>query len=387
MSDSAFWDPSRFWQTLTYFEAIPGMSWLRQIMQEEEEQSAVAWSAPNVIVVVGAMSPVGQSVVRQLSDRGQPIRAIVSDPTASQRLLGDRPQWVTADLTQSTLPPELLQNVQSLLCIPTSDQIVGIRQLLHTLTEAAATAHRERVLFDFADMTPNSPAYSLWGALDDVVMGGVSESGMRSQSDSALFAGTVSTANSGGFASVRTRNLEPALDLSGYEGISLRVKGDGQRYKVFLRDDAGWDSIAYAHSFDTEADTWIDVRVPFQTLTPVFRAKTRPDAPPLNTDQIRSIQLMLSKFEYDGALNPHFTAGPFTLEIAAIGAYGGVVRSQVVLVRDASPELDAVADELQSSGLPYTIIRRSSELRTDDVAKLCLQALEAPELSNVTLIV
>ena len=36
--------------------------------------------------------------------------------------------------------------------------------------------------------------------------------------------GTVSTSNSGGFASVRCRNFDPALDLGAYQGIELRIK-------------------------------------------------------------------------------------------------------------------------------------------------------------------
>jgi Complex I intermediate-associated protein 30 (CIA30) len=31
------------------------------------------------------------------------------------------------------------------------------------------------------------------------------------------------TENNGGFASVRTRNIEPAADLAAYEGLALRV--------------------------------------------------------------------------------------------------------------------------------------------------------------------
>lgn len=81
------------------------------------------------------------------------------------------------------------------------------------------------------------------------VMGGVSESGLRvvpgageplSNSDgapaaaAAVFAGEVKTSNSGGFVSVRTRNASPPLDLSAYDGLRLRVKGDGNRYKFSM---------------------------------------------------------------------------------------------------------------------------------------------------------
>jgi Complex I intermediate-associated protein 30 (CIA30) len=47
------------------------------------------------------------------------------------------------------------------------------------------------------------------------------------------------------FEQVRCRNIEPRLDLSSYEGIAFRLKGDGLRYKAILRTDTGWDSISY----------------------------------------------------------------------------------------------------------------------------------------------
>ena len=36
---------------------------------------------------------------------------------------------------------------------------------------------------------------------------------------------------------MRTRNLHPSLDITGYQGIELKVKGDGNRYKFIIRDD------------------------------------------------------------------------------------------------------------------------------------------------------
>jgi len=175
------------------------------------------------------------------------------------------------------------------------------------------------ILFDFTQ--PNEALAQTWGALDDVVMGGVSASSFRLQDGTAQFSGNVSTANSGGFASVRSRNFEPALDLSRYSGITLQIKGDGQRYKLLLRDETQWDSVAYAYSFDTTASEWMTIRIPFTQMVPVFRAKTQPNSRPLNTAQIRSIQLMLSKFEYDGALNPNFEPGEFRMDVQAIGVY------------------------------------------------------------------
>jgi len=175
-----------------------------------------------------------------------------------------------------------------------------------------------QVIFDFTK--PQPEFINIWGNLDDVVMGGVSSSNFILLEKSALFAGNVSTANSGGFVSLRTRNFEPALDLSAFTSMSLQVKGDGQRYKFFLRDSTGWDSLAYSFAFDTTENAWLTITIPFCQFTPVYRARSVGNAPKLNTQAIRSMQLMLSKFEVDGALNPSFRAGKFALEIAQISA-------------------------------------------------------------------
>lgn len=49
-----------------------------------------------------------------------------------------------------------------------------------------------------------------------------------------------------------------------------------------------------------------------------FRTATVNDPPPFSKGSINSFQLMLSKFELDGKLNPSFSAGPFELTIASI---------------------------------------------------------------------
>jgi hypothetical protein len=177
---------------------------------------------------------------------------------------------------------------------------------------------RNNIIFDFCQA--DDSLKMLWGAVDDVVMGGVSRSGVQIQAEGLLFSGMVSIENSGGFASVRTRNFEPPLNLSAYRGVKLWVKGDGQRYKFFLRDRDAWDSVAYASSFDTIADQWVRVEIPFSEMKPVQRAKTITHTP-LNPAYIYAIQLMLSKFEYDGGLNPDFKPGAFQLLIRSIEVY------------------------------------------------------------------
>lgn len=209
--------------------------------------------------------------------------------------------------------------LQTLTFFETVPVISWLQKMMFGSTPPSPPQPKAGILFDFSQ--PTQGLSQTWGALDDVVMGGISESALQAESGAALFAGNVSTANSGGFASVRTRNFEPPLNLSSYSGLELEVKGDGQRYKFLIRDQDSWDSVGYSYSFDTVADEWIRVRIPFAETVPVFRAKTVPTASGLNPAQIRSLQLMLSKFEYDGALNPHFKPGEFRLLIQAIAVY------------------------------------------------------------------
>jgi len=175
-----------------------------------------------------------------------------------------------------------------------------------------------KVLLDYTQ--PTTSVEEVWGSLDDVVMGGVSQSQVHQKDGSLCFEGNLSTANSGGFTSIRTRNFDPPLSLSGWEGIELRVQGDGNRYKFFLRSETRWDGVAHAQSFDTHEGEWQTVRLPFSEFRAVFRAKTVEEQP-LDPSNIYALQLMLSKFEYDKALNPHFQPGYFALKVQTIGVY------------------------------------------------------------------
>ncbi|MGG6296476.1 CIA30 family protein [Leptolyngbya sp. AN02str] len=210
----------------------------------------------------------------------------LSDQSWFQAMMGSRPN-PTVDLTHQSSP------------------------------QTMETANR-RVILDFSQ--PDLNLADVWGPLDDVVMGGVSESGVRIESGVGVFSGYVSTANNGGFASVRSRNFDPPLDLSGFDGIELNVKGDGQRYKFFLRTEAQWDGVAHCYSFDTTPGEWITLQMPFSDFVAVFRAKTVDNAS-LHLNCMTALQLMLSKFEFDKALNPHFTPGRFELQVQSIAAY------------------------------------------------------------------
>ncbi|ONH99875.1 hypothetical protein PRUPE_6G055000 [Prunus persica] len=83
---------------------------------------------------------------------------------------------------------------------------------------------------------------------------------------------------------------------------------------LIVRTSRDWDTVGYTSGFDT-------VCVPFSSLKPIFQARTVSDAPPFDPSNIVSLQLMFSKFEFDGKLNPTFVEGAFKLPLSSIRAY------------------------------------------------------------------
>jgi len=153
-------------------------------------------------------------------------------------------------------------------------------------------------------------------------MGGVSESSFDVIGGTGRFAGFVSTDNNGGFCGVRSKAVTPALDLSIYTGLRLRVRGDGNRFKCIVRDSFDWNGIAWAQSFDTVAgaEEFVDISLPFSQFVPTLFARRVPGAV-LDTSRINTVQFTLSKFEYDSALNPNFNEGRFQLCIDEIAVF------------------------------------------------------------------
>ncbi|MGB3516035.1 MAG: CIA30 family protein [Elainellaceae cyanobacterium] len=352
------WDLGRFVKTLSYYGVVPILSsfdWFQSMFDSRPNPTlsptAIAFSStsnalPNTVVLLGNVPP---SVGQPLLDAGYRLRSLVAD-AASQRLawgdLADQVDWIETEWTDPKLLAKVLADGQGWVYGSTATTVEAVQAdpawqgLTQAIAHLSSSPEALTPVFDFSHPSPS--VQDIWGALDDVVMGGVSQSGIRLVGTSAVFAGTVSTANSGGFASIRTRNFTPPLDFSGHAGVRLRLRGDGQRYKFMLRMADTWDSVAYCYSFDTRADDWMTVRIPFEELIPVFRAKTVPNAPALDPHHICAIQLMLSKFEYDGALNPHFQAGAFQLELRSLDLYQSTEaqsdRPLVILSAVPSPE-------------------------------------------------
>ena len=185
-----------------------------------------------------------------------------------------------------------------------------------------------RTLFVFDGAEPS------WYTVNDTVMGGISSSSVQVDPDSQKlsFSGNVSLENNGGFAS--TRSDWTGYDLRGYDGILMRVRGDGNVYRLRARTEITGAEIAYSALFKTEVDKWQEVYIPFAEMIPTYRGFIVGAAGPLDPASIRSFGLMVSDKQQ----------GQFFLEVdwinavavkryestyASIGAVDGQVPSLV----------------------------------------------------------
>ena len=102
-----------------------------------------------------------------------------------------------------------------------------------------------------------------WHVENDDVMGGRSRGSLEINDDgNAVFTGTVSLENDGGFSSIQ-QAFAP-VDVSGHRAICLGLRGDGKRYQLRVESAPG-DRHGYAYDFDTSGD-WQVVTIPFADM-------------------------------------------------------------------------------------------------------------------------
>ena len=165
---------------------------------------------------------------------------------------------------------------------------------------------QERLIFDFK----NTNEIEYWRIVNDGVMGGLSKSEIVfSTSNTAIFKGIVSLENNGGFASIRT--IPRSYELDGYNGILLRVKGDGKKYQFRLIKNDRFDGVSYRYQFETEFNTWMIIEIPFHECVPVLRGRILEDVKPILPEEIQQIGFLISNKQ----------AEKFQLEIDWIKAY------------------------------------------------------------------
>lgn len=188
--------------------------------------------------------------------------------------------------------------LSALLLLGTSMPLTG-----HHVTP---TRPMELFTFDRADEAD-------WTVVNDGVMGGRSSGFVEVAEGTLRFTGTLVT-QGGGFTSVRARRV---VDMSGEDGLELRVRGSGRPFEVELDDGlrTGYGrSISRRAPVQTTAE-WAIVRVPFTALHSTIFGQTV-NAPPIDLTKIRGVGLYM----LDGR------DGPFRVEVDVIRTYRAGVQ-------------------------------------------------------------
>ena len=143
-----------------------------------------------------------------------------------------------------------------------------------------------------------------WQAVNDNVMGGISEGRFKITANSTLeFSGRLSLENNGGFASVRTKAMD--LNINTGDTLVVRMKGDGREYVLNIYTKSRRMAFSYRAPLPTTKDEWTEVSVPLDQFIPTAFGRRVQGMGPVEPDQINSLGFMLSDKK----------PGPFRLEV------------------------------------------------------------------------
>jgi NADH dehydrogenase [ubiquinone] 1 alpha subcomplex assembly factor 1 len=243
-------------------------------------------------------------------------------------------------------------------------EVRGFHELTAT-KDPTSKPDRFRVICDF-----DTPASSgEWTAVNDNVMGGVSEGQHRITGGGTLeFTGTLSLENNGGFASIRSR---PAgTNLAEFDGLLIRVRGDGKRYAFNLQTDVPIRAGSYRLNFETKASEWREIPLAFADFQATSFGEVIRDVPSLDPAKIRSFGLTISDKQ----------AGPFKLEVDWIRAARFPAKAGVSTATAGSPDRKAAAKELIALAL-----QRGVPLLSGGQAEACAAVYEVTATSLVKL--
>jgi len=167
----------------------------------------------------------------------------------------------------------------------------------------ATTAMAEDTLIPLFDFTEADPAKQ-WQTVNDGVMGGVSEGKFKiTDAKTMEFFGTLSLANNGGFASVRTKGKKLSLEKG--DTLVAKIRGDGRQYMLNLYPNRQRMAYSYRATVQTKKDEWIEVKVPLEKFEATSFGRIVTNAGAVKPAEINSIGVMLGDKK----------AGPFKLEI------------------------------------------------------------------------
>ena len=146
-----------------------------------------------------------------------------------------------------------------------------------------------------------------WNIVNDDVMGGISNSEILiNDKDNLVFQGYLSLENNGGFASSRLDISDE--NIEGVKYFEIKLKGDGNNYKLRLRQNNRRAS--YSCDFQSKKDEWIVVNLPIEKFRPTWRGNNFSNYPDLELESVNSLSLHISDKQ----------EGKFVLEIEYVKA-------------------------------------------------------------------
>lgn len=154
-----------------------------------------------------------------------------------------------------------------------------------SITSFVNPNQENKIIFEFNE----SSNISEWRTLNDGVMGGVSSSSFKINNKGyGVFKGEVSTANNGGFASVR---YSSSVIVGNSESIKIHLKGDGKSYQFRIKASAS-NFESYITTFKTSGK-WQTIEVKLSDLYPSFRGR-KIDKPNFDESKFEEMSFLIS---------------------------------------------------------------------------------------------
>ncbi|MCL6493620.1 MAG: CIA30 family protein [Ignavibacterium sp.] len=130
-----------------------------------------------------------------------------------------------------------------------------------------------------------------WRIVNDGVMSGLSSSKVTVEDDKIIFSGNVSLENNGGFASLRS----PVKDYNfeKFSGIEIKIKGDGKRYSISMKETIYFSGYFYTSTFETKKDEWVTIKIPFDQFKLYYLGKEIKSGKKIPLNNIKEISILI----------------------------------------------------------------------------------------------
>jgi hypothetical protein len=148
-----------------------------------------------------------------------------------------------------------------------------------------------------------------WQIITDAIIGGKSKCSLKfappkedAPLGSAIFSGVLDSDIAGaqgnviksGFCAARYRLPPQDDDLGQYEGLAMRVKGDGRTYTVNVQCDTWFEDDLYQGFIVTPADEWVTVELPFNQFLLTSGGYVRTEQRKFNPETLETIAFCLT---------------------------------------------------------------------------------------------